>query len=271
MRRSPLGKGGREAAGVGPPNNCHSDCNWIPAFAGKKKSSLGKGGREAAGVGSSIPYSRVQIGVNQVDHEIEQHHPGGEKEVDSGDQRVVSVIEGIHQETPDPRQVEDVLHDHGASHQDRQLQAYERHYRDEGILDGVSDDDDPLLESLGPGGPDVVLPEHLQHHGARHPHGGRSQVGPQNEAGHDEHGDIAQRVCAKRHDRQRWRPGPPDGRKCQDQRCQPEVGRRQADDGDRPPHVVGGRIAVHRRVDADRQPDQQPDQDRHHSQLHRCR
>ncbi len=60
-----------------------------------------------------IPYPWVQIGINQVDEEIEQDHSGGEKEVDSGDHRVVPVIEGIHQKTPEPRQVEDVLHDHG--------------------------------------------------------------------------------------------------------------------------------------------------------------
>ena len=58
--------------------------------------------------------------------EIEQHHPGGEKEVDSGDHRVVSVLECIKQEPTYPRQVEDVLHDHGAPDQDRQLQAAER-------------------------------------------------------------------------------------------------------------------------------------------------
>ena len=72
---------------------------------------------------SLIPHPRVQIRINQVDQEIDPHHPGGEKQVDSGDHRVVSLIEGLHQETPHPRQVKDVLHDHGAPHQDRQLQA----------------------------------------------------------------------------------------------------------------------------------------------------
>ena len=127
------------------------------------------------------------------------------------------------------------------------------------------------LQTLGPGGPDVVLAEHLQHHGARHPHGGRGQVSAQNQARHDEHADASQRIVAERHERQRRRPRPPDGGEGQDQRCQPEVGGRQADDGDRPPDVVGSRIAAHRRVDADRQPDQQTDHDRHHSQLEGCR
>ena len=30
-----------------------------------------------------IPYPRVRIGINQVDEEIEQHHPNCEKQVDS--------------------------------------------------------------------------------------------------------------------------------------------------------------------------------------------
>ena len=62
----------------------------------------------------------------------------------------------------DPRQVEDVLHDHGAPDQDRQLQADEGDNRDEGIFDAVPDNHDPLPEPLGPGGADIVLPEHLQ-------------------------------------------------------------------------------------------------------------
>ena len=48
---------------------------------------------------------------------------------------------------------------------------------------------------------------------------------------------------------------------------QPEVGRRQAEDGQRPPHVVAGRILADRRVDAHRHGDHQPDDDRHQAEL----
>ncbi len=75
---------------------------------------------------SFIPDPRVQIGIEQVDEEIEPHHPGGKEQVDVGDYRVVPVFEGKHHETPEPRQVEDVLHDHRAPVQDRQLQAAEK-------------------------------------------------------------------------------------------------------------------------------------------------
>ena len=59
----------------------------------------------------------------------------------------------------------------------------------------------------------------------------------------------------------RRRPRPPDGRVDHHHRSQPEVGRRQPHDGDRPSHVVGGGVLAHRRVDADWQRDHQSDED----------
>ncbi|MDP7522812.1 MAG: hypothetical protein QF387_08030, partial [Arenicellales bacterium] len=161
---------------------------------------------------SLIAHPRVQIGIEQVDEEIEPHHPGGKDQVDAGDHRVVPVFKGNHYETAQPRQVKDVLHDHGAAYQEGQLRAYQGDYRDQGILDGVSHDNHALPETLGPGRPDVVLPEHLQHHGARHPHGAGGKGRPQNQAGNDQDPQVAPRVFGKRHQLHRGRPAPPDGR-----------------------------------------------------------
>ena len=77
-----------------------------------------------------------------------------------------------------------------APHQDRQLQANQGDNRDEGIFDGMSDHHDPLPEPLGPGRSDVILPEHLQHHGTHHAHGGCRSSRPQNHAGDEEHREI---------------------------------------------------------------------------------
>ncbi len=93
----------------------------------------------------------VQIGINQVDEEIAGHHQGGEQKVGSGDDRVVSFLEGQQEDTPQAGQGKEVLEDHGAPDQDRQLQANQSHHRDEGIFSGVSEDNDLLLEPLGPG------------------------------------------------------------------------------------------------------------------------
>ena len=172
---------------------------------------------------------------------------------------------------PSGGQVEDVLHDNGATNQDRQLQTYQGNHRDEGVLDGVSHDDDPLLEALGPGRPDIVLPQHLQHHGTGQPHGARRSSGAQNQAGNDEHPEIAQRVFGESNQPHRRRPAPPDCRKDNDHQGQPEVRRCQADDGGGAPHIVGGRITANRRVDADWQGYHQPNDDCHDTQLKRHR
>ena len=91
-----------------------------------------------------------------------------------------------------------MLHDHGAPDQDRQLQTNQGDNRDEGIFDAMPDDHDPLPEPLGPGGADVVLPQHFQHHGAHQPHGLARSSRPQNQAGNEEHAEIPQRVFSER-------------------------------------------------------------------------
>ena len=42
------------------------------------------------------------------------------------------------------------------------------------------------LEALRTGSPDIVLRQHLQHHGQRHPHHACGQGCPENDAGNDE-------------------------------------------------------------------------------------
>ncbi len=214
-----------------------------------------------------IPHSGIQISIKQVDEEIDPHHHGGEKHVDAGDHRVVPVRKRREHQTTQPRQVENVLHDHGASDQDRQLQADQGDDRDEGILDGMPDDHDPLPEPLGPGGADIVLPQHLQHHGARHAHGGSGHGRPQNQAGDQKHLHIPQRVFAERNQPHRRRPAPPDGRVDHHHNAQPEVGRGQADDSDRAPQVIGGGILANRRINADGKSNQKCDEDGQETQL----
>ena len=119
------------------------------------------------------------------------------------------------------------------------LQTYERNYRDEGIPDGMPHDNYALSEPLRPGRPDVVLPEHLQHHGARHPHGTGRHGRRQNQGGDEEHPEIPERVFLERDQLYRRRPPPPECRVEHHHDSQPEVRRCQADDGGGAPYVVG--------------------------------
>ena len=246
--------------------SCHSD-EENPGASPAMFSLMKKSANRPRRLDSLIPYSRIQIGINQVDEEIEQHHPGGEKQVGSLDHRVVTALQGIQHETPEPRQGKDVLHDHRASDQDRQLQANQGHHRDEGIFEGVPDNHDLLPEPLGPGGADIILPQHLQHHGAHHAHGCSRRGRPQNQAGDEEPPEIPQRVFAERDVFQRWGPTPPDGGVDHHHDGQPEVRRGQADDGQGAPRVVGERILAYRRVDTHRQRDHEPNDDGQQAKL----
>src|SRR4029453_9920107 len=121
--------------------------------------------------------------------------------------------------------------DHRAADQDGDHDADDRHDRDQGVLHHVAANDALFTEPFGPRGPDVVLPQHLEHHGARDAHQGSAQHQPQKDSGQQElqqvafyipgHGDVLQ-----------WRrPAPPDGRVDHDHRGNPERRYRQEDDG----------------------------------------
>ncbi len=128
-------------------------------------------------------------------------------------------------------------------------------------------DDQALSEALGPGGADVVLPEHLQHHRVCRAHRARRQVGPQDQTRSDEHTEVGEGVVANAGEPQRRRPAPPDRRKDEEERGQPEVGRGQSEDGEGAAHVVAQGVLLDGRVNPDGHSDQLTDEDRHQTQL----
>ena len=149
--------------------------------------------------------------------------------------------------------------------------ADEGHHRNECVLGGMSHDHQTLVQTLGPGGADVILTQYLQHHGARHAHGACRQGGAENQARNQEHAQVSQRVFAEANQLDRWRPAPPDDRVEHDHHSKPEVGSRQADDCDRPAGVVADRILAHRRIDADGNGYQEADHDGQDAELKRYR
>ena len=223
----------------------------------------------STGSGSVIADPRIEEGVRQVGDQVDHHHDRGEEQVDAGNHGVVALVEGTQHEAAEPREIEDVLDDDRAAGDDGQLQRHEGHHRDEGVLHSVAQHHPALLKALGPGGPHVVLAQNLQHHRARHAHGARCQVSPQNQRGDDEYAQIGPGVFAETDVGQRRRPAPPDGWVDHHHQSEPEVGGRQAEDGDRPPGVVGHRVLANRRVDADRHGDDESGEDRQQSQLDR--
>ena len=128
-------------------------------------------------------------------------------------------------------------------------------------------DDRSLSEALGPRGANVILSEHLQHHRAGHPHRARCQIGAEDQTRHDEDAKVADEVVAQAHQAQRGSPPPPDRREDEDNGGQPEVGRRQAEDGEGATGVVSQGVLLDCRVNPDGHSDQQTDEDRHQTQF----
>jgi tetratricopeptide (TPR) repeat protein len=82
---------------------------------------------------------------------------------DALDHRVVSEVDGVDQQPPQPWEREHRLRDHGAAEELGQAQADDGDQRDQGIAKGVAEEDDALLHPLRPGSRHVVLVHHLQH------------------------------------------------------------------------------------------------------------
>ena len=56
--------------------------------------------------------SWIQVGVEEVDEQIDRHDREGKEEIDPRYQRVVAIVEGIDQQPSQTRDGEHLLHDH---------------------------------------------------------------------------------------------------------------------------------------------------------------
>src|ERR1700722_15152582 len=109
------------------------------------------------GQSSRQPDLRVQVGVDDVDDQVDedegeghhQHHP-----LDLGD---VLVADGLDDVGAEPGQREDLLDDEGAPEEVPELDADDGHGRAQGVLQGVLPDHHPGAQALGHRGPHVVL------------------------------------------------------------------------------------------------------------------
>ena len=103
-----------------------------------------------------------------------------------------------------------MLDDDRTPDEDGQLKADDGHHRNEGILQDVPHHDDLLPEPLRPGSPDVVLPQHLQCHGARHAHRGSRKDRSQDRGREEKHPQITEQVLRERNQLHRGGPSPPE-------------------------------------------------------------
>src|SRR4051812_17782342 len=96
----------------------------------------GPGGGGVVRPGSGPPRQsdpRVEVAVEDVDHEVDQHEPGRDHQYRRLHDAVVAVGDRVDEQPPDARPREDGLDDHGAAEQRAELEPDDRHDRDERV------------------------------------------------------------------------------------------------------------------------------------------
>ena len=94
-------------------------------------------------------------------------------------------------ELAQPRPGEDDLRHHGAAEVDDEVDANDRHHRDQRVDQRVAENDQPFWEPFAPCRTHIVFPEHVEQRGARHAHDERGHDQPLR--GHGEHEVIQPR------------------------------------------------------------------------------
>src|SRR3954462_2725498 len=106
---------------------------------------------------ASIPDPRIEEGVGEVAHEVDDHVDAREQQDHPLDDRVVALRDRVDDEAADPRDVEDRLGDDDAADKKRDADADHGHDRDAGVLQRVLQQHRPGRDALGLGGADVIL------------------------------------------------------------------------------------------------------------------
>ena len=65
----------------------------------------------AGAISLFIMNPRVQIAIGDIDHKVDHHNHGGDEKDDPLDDRKVPLSNGLENQPPNPRQMEDVLND----------------------------------------------------------------------------------------------------------------------------------------------------------------
>src|SRR5918992_4588607 len=217
----------------------------IPSTALTSPSSVGKWTRRSltwrrGSANLRVPYSRIQERVDHVNDQIGHHDEERRHDGDAHDDGEILGPDALDRVFPDPIEVEHGLRDDGPTEQVPQIHAEHGDHGGQGGPKPVLEDDPPLRQPLGSGGPDVVLGEGLDQVPADHPGverreqerqgdprqdelpgedgvahglpgiearaGGPLQGGPE-----DEQHDVAKPEDRRRHPEQREQHGPPVG------------------------------------------------------------
>src|SRR5438045_2317717 len=79
--------------------------------------------------------ARIEPGVEEVDHEIDQHEDEGADDDHRLHDRIVASQHRLHREEPDAGPREHRFHDDGAAEEVSELEANDRHHRQQRVLE----------------------------------------------------------------------------------------------------------------------------------------
>src|SRR3954469_4407949 len=147
-------------------NRRRTSWNWLRWATVNSRSVADTCGGDWTAVGvSGIADPGVEDGVEQVGYQVEHdHHDRRDQQPGRGRVHVL-LADGADQEVAHAVPLEDRLGDHGPADDRGQVERGDRGQRDQGGAQAVPDHHRAPGQPLGPGQPQVVAVEHLQHRG----------------------------------------------------------------------------------------------------------
>src|SRR3989441_2702508 len=150
-------------------------------------SDVARAGGSAVGTAvSSQSDPRVEVGVEQVHDQVDEHERGREEKDRRLHHRVVAVVDRLNRQAADARPGEDRLGDDRAAEQRAKLDPDDGHDRDRGVLERVLPNDRRTAHAFGPRRADVVLAQHLEHARPRQPRDAGGREEPEGDRRQDE-------------------------------------------------------------------------------------
>ena len=135
--------------------------------------------------GSAVPDARIEERVADINEQVDDHDKDDDDGYRTQDDGPVARGDRAIGLVADTRPVEDRLREDGARHHAAEVQADVGDDRDEGVLEGVVQDDAATREALGARGADVVLVEDLKQLRAHDARGVGRRDGSEGDRGKD--------------------------------------------------------------------------------------
>src|SRR5690606_34070195 len=122
----------------------------------------------------------------EVDEQVDDREHDGHEQHAALDDGVIARRDRVVHPAADAGPAEHGLGEQGAGQQRAEAEADDRYDRQQGVAQRVYSYDPALLEALGPGGPDIVLAQDVQHRGAGHAHDDGQWDRPERDRRHDQ-------------------------------------------------------------------------------------